>query len=104
MVWSEAIHVMLLTHDKWRSFTDRPIPPSNQSEVMLCLSCQSREEVGKLNDLAGQHGGTAHVQGPDDHGFMMSNTFADPDGHIWEAMWMDPAVASGEVVPSATEA
>ncbi|MFT6635590.1 MAG: putative lactoylglutathione lyase [Alcanivorax sp.] len=42
MVWSEAIHVMLLTHDKWRTFTDRPIPPSSSSEVMLALSFDSR--------------------------------------------------------------
>ena len=38
MVWSEAINVMLLTHDKWRTFTSRPIPPKTSSEVMLALS------------------------------------------------------------------
>ena len=45
MVWSEAIHVMLLTHAKWRTFTSRPIPPATSSEVMLALSCDSREAV-----------------------------------------------------------
>lgn len=45
MVWSETIHVMLLTHDKWRTFSTRPIPPTTSSEVSLFLSCDSRKEV-----------------------------------------------------------
>ena len=59
MVLSETIFVMLLTHDKWRTFTDRPIPDAGSSEVMLCISCESRDEVEKLSTLAGQNGGTA---------------------------------------------
>jgi len=45
MVWSETIHVMLLTHDKWRTFTSRSIPPADSSEVMLALSCDNRKAV-----------------------------------------------------------
>ena len=97
MVWSEAIHVMLLTHAKWKTFTDRLIPARGSSEVMNCLSCETREEVHRLNDLAGKNGGTSNAQPAADHGFMISNTFTDPDDHVWEVMWMDPAVASGEV-------
>ena len=89
MVWSEAIFVMLLTHDKWKSFTDRPIPPATSSEVLLCVSLESREEVDKMNQLAGEHGGTADLTPPADYGFMWSRFFADPDGHVWEPMWMD---------------
>ncbi|EJL35272.1 VOC family protein [Novosphingobium sp. AP12] len=96
MVWSEAIFVMVLSHEKWKGFTDRPIPDSGSSEVMLCLACDSRAEVDAMNERAGQHGGTADVAPLSDHGFMMSRSFTDPDGHFWEAMWMDPAVASGE--------
>jgi uncharacterized protein len=91
MVWSETIFVMALTHDKWRTFTTRPIPPSDASEVMNCLSCDSREEVNELADKAGNNGGTADINPSQDHGFMMSRSFADPDGHVWEVMWMDPA-------------
>ena len=58
---------------------------------MNCLSCDSRDEVNKLNDIAGSKGGKADVNPAQDHGFMMSRSFADPDGHVWEAMWMDPA-------------
>jgi len=50
MVWSEAINVMLLTHAKWRTFTNRPIPPATSSEVMLALSCDSREAVDAMNE------------------------------------------------------
>ncbi len=91
MVWSEAIHVMLLTHAKWKTFTTRPIPDQGSSEVMNCLSCESREEVKLMADAAGANGGTAEINPAQDHGFMLSRSFADPDGHVWEPMWMDPA-------------
>lgn len=96
MVWSESIFVMLLTHEKWGHFTTRPIPPATSSEVMVALSCNSRDEVNGMADAAGSNGGKADINPAQDHGFMMSRMFADPDGHVWEPMWMDPAVANGE--------
>lgn len=97
MVWSETIHVMLLTHDKWRTFTSRPIPPSTSSEVMLALSCDTQEDVDTMNDAAKAHGGTADINPKQDLGFMYNRSLADPDGHVWEAFWMDPtAIPSGE--------
>lgn len=96
MQWSEAIVVMLLTHDKWRTFTTRPIPDTGSSEVALCVNCESRDAVNTMHDTAATHGGTADVNPPQDHGFMFSRSFTDPDGHVWEPMWMDPAVAAGE--------
>ena len=89
MVWSEAINVMLLTHDKWRTFTARPIPPASSSEVMLAISCTSRDEVDAMNRAAAGHGGTADINPIQDLGFMYNRNLADPDGHVWEAMWMD---------------
>lgn len=91
MVWSEAINVMLLTHAKWRTFTDRPIPPANSSEVMLALSCDSREAVDAMNQAAVENGGTADVNPVQDLGFLYNRNLANPDGHVWEAIWMDPA-------------
>lgn len=90
MVWSETINVMLLTHDKWRTFTDRPIPPTTSSEVMLAISCDSREDVDRMNAAAAKNGGQADVNPKQDFGFMYNCSLADPDGHVWEAMWMDP--------------
>jgi hypothetical protein len=92
MVFSDSINVMLLTHDKWRTFTTRAIPDAHKSaQVMLCISCDSREAVGTMNEAAGGHGGKADVNPMQDLGFMLNQSFADPDGHIWEAVWMNPA-------------
>lgn len=92
MVVSEgSIHVMLLTHDKWRHFTQRPIPPSTSSEVLLAVSCDSKAVVDEMTEAAGKNGGTADINPKQDLGFMYSRALADPDGHVWEAAWMDPA-------------
>ncbi|AQA00215.1 lactoylglutathione lyase [Sphingopyxis sp. QXT-31] len=95
MVVSETIHVMLLTHAKWRGFTDRPIPPATASEMMIALSCDSREEVDRMNEAAAAHGGTADINPKQDLGFLYNRNLADPDGHVWEAVWMDPAAMAG---------
>jgi uncharacterized protein len=91
MVWSEAIHVMLLTHAKWSTFTKRPIPPATSSEVMLAISCDNREAVDAMSKAAAASGGTPDINPIQDLGFMYNRTVADPDGHVWEAFWMDPA-------------
>ncbi len=98
MVLSEEIHVMLLTQDKWRQFTQRPIPASDSSEVMLAISRESREAVDEITDTAGKNGGTADINSKQDYGWMYNRSFADPDGHVWETMWMDMAAmeAAGE--------
>ena len=90
MVFSDTIHVMLITHDKWRGFTKKAIPDSRQSsEVMLAISCDSREAVNAMVDAAGANGGKSDVNPKQDHGFMFNRSCEDPDGHIWEAVWMD---------------
>ena len=91
MVWSEAIHVMLLTHDKWKTFTTRAIPPTSSSEVMLALSLEDRDAVDAFNATAAANGGTGDINPIQDHGFMYGRDVADPDGHVWEAFWMDMA-------------
>jgi predicted lactoylglutathione lyase len=91
MVWSEAIHVMLLTHAKWREFTTRPLPPAGSSEVMLAVACDDRAAVDAMNEAATAHGGTADINPQRDMGWMYNRNLADPDGHVWEAVWMDPA-------------
>jgi uncharacterized protein len=83
MVWSESIKLILLTHEKWRTFTTRPIPPKASSEVALNVSCDSREDVDAMNKAACENGGTADVNPVQEHGFMYGCDFADLDGHIW---------------------
>ena len=96
MIVSESINVMLLTHAKWRTFTTRPIPPNTSSEVALNISCESREAVDTMNAVASAHGGTSDINPIEEHGFMYGRDFADPDGHIWGAMWMDVSVIPGK--------
>lgn len=94
MVFSETIHAMLLTHDKFRQFTPRPIADARKAtQVLICISAESREAVDSAVDAAAAHGGTADPGPRQDHGFMYGRSFEDPDGHIWEVMWMDAEAA-----------
>lgn len=100
MVWSETIFVMLLTHEKWKTFTTRTIVDARTSaQVALCINLDSRADVDVMIADGVACGGTADFNPPQDHGFMYQRTLEDPDGHIWEPMWMDPAVVSGEKMP-----
>ena len=95
MVFSETIHVMLLTHDKFRQFTPKAIADAKtSSEVLICLSAESREGVDEMIAKAGAAGGGIDPGPQQDYGFMYGRSFEDPDGHIWEIMWMDVAAAA----------
>ena len=90
MMFSDAIGVMLLTHEHYRQFTQRPIGDARrESQALLALSVESREAVNAT--LARGAGGRADPNPPQDHGFMFSRSVEDPDGNVWEIMWMDPA-------------
>ena len=94
MTLTDSIHVMILTHDKFRQFTPRPIADAKAaSEVLLCLSADSREQVDSFIARGVAAGGTADPSAKQDYGVMYGRSVADPDGHIWEIMWMDPAAA-----------
>jgi predicted lactoylglutathione lyase len=70
MVWSEAIRAMLLTHAKWRTFTERPLPPPGTSALMLSLAMDSRDTVDSMNRAAAARGRQADVNPVQDLGFM----------------------------------
>ena len=91
MIVSEDIFVMLLTHEKFKTFTPNPICDATKStEVLVCLSRDSREKVDEIVRQAVAAGGRTY-NAPQDHGFMYAHGFQDPDGHIWEVMHMDPS-------------
>ncbi|MDX3520921.1 VOC family protein [Streptomyces scabiei] len=95
VVISDTIVAMLLTKPFYSSFTKKEIADATRtSEVMLCLSAESREKVDELVDKAVAAGGTASekVQEMD---FMYGRAFDDLDGHTWEVVWMDPAAIGG---------
>ena len=91
MIVSDDIFVMLLTHAKFKEFTPKPICDAAKStEVLVCLSCESREAVSDMVRKAVAAGGTTYAESKD-HGFMLQHGYQDPDGHIWELIYMDPS-------------
>ncbi|MEG4392500.1 VOC family protein [Microcoleus sp. BROC3] len=94
MVVSEDIFVMLLTEAKFKEFTPNAICDATKStEVLVCLSSESREEVDKMISKAVAAGGTTYNE-PQDYGFMYSHGFQDLDGHIWETVFMEPSAVN----------
>jgi len=95
MVWSDTISVMLLTHPFYATFTRKPIADAHKSsQVLLCISCDSRDDVDRITDAAASAGGKADIAPKQDMGeAMYGRSFEDPDGHHWEPMWMDPGFA-----------
>ena len=91
MIVSDQAFVMLLTRERFRDFTKREIVNSSaQTEAILAVSAESREDVDAFADKAlGSGGETANE--PLDYGWMYGRSFHDPDGHLWEIVWMDPA-------------
>jgi predicted lactoylglutathione lyase len=86
----DGIHVMLMTEAFFRSLIDKPLAQAREAnEVIICLSCESREEVDSLIARAVAAGGrTPHP--PEDHGFMYDQGFEDLDGHLWNLVWIAP--------------
>lgn len=92
MVWSDTISFMLLTHDYFGTFTSKRIADAQQTcQVLLALSRGSREDVDAITQAAAAAGGKADVRPPQDMGFMYTRAFQDPDGHVFEPVWMDMA-------------
>jgi predicted lactoylglutathione lyase len=95
VVISDTIVAMLLTKSFYSTFTQKEIADATKSsEVLICLSAESRDKVDELVEKAVAAGGTAsdRVQDP---GFMYGRAFDDLDGHTWEVVWMDPAAMEG---------
>ena len=89
MVISEDIYAMLLTEKKFKDFTPKKLVDATMAtEVMTCLSTDTRERVNEIVDNAVKAGAT-EFKDAQDHGFMFYRSFSDLDGHIWEIMWLD---------------
>jgi uncharacterized protein len=94
MVISDDIYTMLLTHAKFKEFTPKTIcDATKSSEVLVCLSRDSREQVSELVSKAVAAGGTTYADSKD-YGFMIQHGFQDLDGHIWELIYMEPGAVN----------
>lgn len=93
MIVSDDIFVMLLTHEKFRAFTPKPVSDATKAtEVLVCLSVETRAKVDEMVQQAVAAGGSTHSQ-PQDHGFMYGHGFTDLDGHIWELVYLQADAA-----------
>jgi predicted lactoylglutathione lyase len=103
MVFSDTIHVMLMTQDRYRQFTTKKIADAmTTSQVFFCMSAAGRAEVGDLVSKAGCAGGVIDPSPQDDYDFMYGCSFVDLDGHLWGVNWMDfEAVAKDTAAPAA---
>lgn len=95
LVLGQNLYAMLLVEDFFKGFVPhKAIADTRTSvETLICLSCDSREQVDALVAKALAAGGTA-PRPPQDHGFMYGHGFEDLDGHIWELMYMDTSAAA----------
>lgn len=90
MIIADNINVMLLVEPFFQTFTHKEIcDATRQVEVLVCLTCESREAVDAMVAKAVSAGGTAPTP-PKDHGFMYEHRYQDPDGHIWELVYLEP--------------
>src|SRR5687768_5691773 len=95
MLVGEDAYFMLLTRDRFASFSKRPTGDARaETNALFAVGVNSREEVDAMVRKAVAAGGS-HAVDPQDHGFMYGWSFYDPDGHHWEVFWMDPAVVNG---------
>jgi predicted lactoylglutathione lyase len=95
MLVGEDAYFMLLTTDKFRDFSKRPVGDAQkETNALFAISVDSREEVDALVNKAINAGGS-HAADPQDHGFMYAWSFYDLDGHHWEVFWMDPGAVNG---------
>jgi hypothetical protein len=105
IVFSETIFAMLLTHDKYLQFSPRPIGDAHRtSQVLLCLTADSRAEVDDMVERAAAAGGVADPSPKDEYDFMYGRSFQDPDGHLWGVNWMDMAVLGDQNAAQAAAA
>ncbi|MEN2711508.1 VOC family protein [Sphingomonas sp. NPDC092331] len=90
MQLSDTIVFMILSRDFFKTFTPKPIADAHAvTEALICISRDSREAVDAIVEAAGQAGGKADIREKQDMGFMYGRSFEDPDGHIFEPMFMD---------------
>ena len=104
MIVNENAYVMLLLKDYFKTFTAKDVSSTQGSaEAIIAYSVDSREEVDEAVRTALANGGSVS-QDPQDYGFMYNHSFQDPDGHLWEVFWMDPAGAPAEAAAGSAAA
>ncbi|SIT18487.1 VOC family protein [Chryseobacterium gambrini] len=90
VVMNENIYVMFLTEESFQTFSERPLPNGDTTQVLVAISLETREEVDQVVNAAVANGATQHEE-PQDYGWMYHNSFWDINGHGWNVMFADPS-------------
>ena len=90
----DFIYCMLLTHEFFQTFTNKPIADGSSTQVLLAIEVDSRQRVDEIVRIAIENGG-ARYRDSQDHGWMYYDNFADQDGHQWEVLYTDPTQLPG---------
>ena len=91
MIWSDTISIQLLARDYFATFTTKPVADAHATcQTLLCLSRDSRQDVDALAESAARAGGKLDVRSPIDMDFLYNRAFEDPDGHVFELVWINP--------------
>lgn len=88
VLMSDTISVMFLTEDFFETFSERPVPKGDTTQVLVALGLDSREEVDRLVNAAVANGATQHEE-PQNQGWMYQNSFWDINGHGWNIIFSD---------------
>lgn len=103
MIIGKNIYAMLITEERFKEFTRKPISDASKStEVLIAIDAESREQVDEMVNKAVDAGGSLYND-PKDHGWMYYHSFADPDGHQWEVIYMDESAVPQNEATAATE-
>lgn len=93
IIMGENLYVMFLTEEYFQTFSGRPVPKGDTTQVLVAIGLDSREEVDQVVSAAVENGATQHEE-PQDHGWMYQNSFWDINGHGWNIIFADPSQMS----------
>ncbi len=91
MVWAETIVFQLQQRDRFAGYSPRPTADAHEAaQMLIALTCADRAEVDRFVTAAAAAGGGADPRAPTDMGWLYNRTVEDPDGHVFELVWVDP--------------
>ncbi|MDQ1161728.1 putative lactoylglutathione lyase [Chryseobacterium sp. SORGH_AS 447] len=90
IIMGDNMYVMFLTEEYFQTFSERPVPKRDTTQVLVAIGLNSREEVDQVVNAAVENGATQHEE-PQDHGWMYQNSFWDINGHGWNIVFADPS-------------
>ncbi|MFC3158193.1 hypothetical protein SAMN05443633_11067 [Chryseobacterium arachidis] len=90
VMMNDNIQIMFLQEEYFQTFSERPVPKGDTTQVLVAIGLDSREEVDQVVNAAVANGAYQHEEAQD-HGWMYQNSFWDINGHGWNVIFADPS-------------